>query len=345
MNNKKPNRSYYSISNQKLHRIGEATRRRNYASSSESNADLVPFLYKDNLPSYPNLLNAQLQLNSANPGHVFAQNIAYIQPNSVSPFQPNILLLPANQQAPVVEQLVNSSAPVNANSTRSAVQQSVAGQPSSPVSSSSPIEPLVNRPISESIVAMNGSSPDSSTVQFDVSQVGENPDEIAQEHVQNHEPLDAVPVNSVEDPARVNLSYSDPSSITDAAGANSIRNVSNDAISNLTTSPISSQPTISLGEESRQLEPIQNARLIEIPMLPYAYGSNFIRRLESNPVYDPVRMPKNLVTNRAHRSLHRSLPIDLPSMVGLYTAAAAQSGHTSENRRHLFARILDENYS
>ena len=339
----KPNRSYYSIQNNKLHRINEALRRRNYASSSESNADLVPFLYKDNLQSQPILFNSNYQLSGSNSGQVYAQNIAYIQPNSVSPFQPNFLLVPAGQ--PAVQQLANVSAPVSANSTavqqspagQSAAGQSTAGQPSvasAPVISSNPIEQPASRPVSESIVTANASD---SIAQFDVSQVGENPDEIAPEHVQNHENLDAVPVNSVEDSAKVNLTYSDPSSVDVA----SISNLS--SISNATTSQISSQPTNPLGEENRQPEPIQNARLIEIPA--YVYGSNFVRRLESGPVYEPVRVrsPKNLVTSRAHRSLYRSPPIDMPSMVGLYTAAAAQSGHTRENRRDLFARFLDEN--
>lgn len=181
--------------------------------------------------------------------------------------------------------------------------------------------------------------------------MGENPVELPQDHVQNHEPLDAVPVNPVDEPSRANLSYSDPASVVDgvanvSSGGNAVSNVVSDTVSNPISDAVgnatsSSQPTNPLIEEIRPLEPFENARVIMVPGLPYSYGSNFIRRLESSPVYETRRMrvPKNLDTAR----VYRSLPIDMTSMAGLYTAAAAQSGHTSENRRELFARFLDEN--
>ena len=328
-------KSYYTFTNHKLQRISEQARRRNslnYASSlANSNADLMPFLYKDNLPSQPGLFNSPYQLSNSNP-NVFSQNIAYIQPNSVSPYQPNILMIPAGSISNLVPAVSNISSPVASNGTGSIVPQSAVGQ----AVSSGSAEPLINRP-----EAASNSSSDLSIAQFDTSQVGENPDELPQDPVQNHEPLDAIPVNSVEEispnlTSRTNLSESS----VDVAVVNS--NVSNAVSSAADDSvPISNQPVnlVPLVNEGRQLEPIQNAGLIAVP---YTYRSNFIRRYGPNPVYEPklMRMPKNLATGRTYRSL----PIDMPSMAGLYTAAAALSGHTSENRRQLFTRFLNENY-
>lgn len=331
-------KSYYTLSNHKLQRISEQTRRRNslnyVSSTADSNADLIPFLYKDSLSSQPNLFNSQYQLSNSNP-NMFPQNIAYIQPNAVSPFQPNIVMIPVEPLSNGPPAVSNISSPVAGNSTVSVDRERpAASQPTVPVISSGPAEQPPNRP------EVIGNSSDLSAGQFDISQVGENPDELPADHVQNHEPLDAVPVNSVDESSsnlttRANLSEA----IVDAV-VNSNSNVSN-AVNRADDATTSNQPInlVPLVDESSQLEPIQNAGLA---VLPYAYRTNFIRRFESNPVYEPkpMRMPKNLVSGRTYRSL----PIDMPSMAGLYTAAAAQSGHTSENRRQLFTRFLNENY-
>lgn len=354
MNKPKP---YFSSTNYKLRTINEHPRRGNlnYASlpESESNVDLIPFLYRDNLSNNPSLFNTQYQLTNSNPNNVFSQNIAYIQPNSL-PFQPNILLLSnpsANQQPSVAanQELINNQAlvknqsvsnqnnslPVNSTISQSitlpnqlTVNQSVTGN----------IDQLKNKeqikPVSESIVAVNDNSSDSA-----ISQISENPDEIGPETVQSHEPIDANvpvnPINSVEESANM---VNDSSIVTNAS-------LNNNSINNATT-VISNSPfnqVEKVAERQFDSQPVVAGLINNEPILIYpTYRTSLIKQLNSNPVYQMnPKMPKSLMSNRAHRSL----AVDMPSIAGLYTAAAAQSGHSSEDRRLMFTKFLNDNYN
>ena len=311
-------KSYYS---NKLRSLNE--RRSNLANLplSESNVDLIPFLYKENLPNPSSLFNSHYQLTNSNPNHVFSQNIAYYQPNSLAPFQPNILLLTPNHlptsidsQPKINNQSLASNLKNNSSSISNATLQSIAIPDQLTVSqsvSSNLTNQLISSKHSESIVN------NSSETQFDISQVSSNPEEIEQEHVQSHEPIDAnVPVNPI---------------------------LNDESISN-STAIISNASSIALSERSVERPQLDNQAAITNldPVLIYPpYTSNLIKQLTSNNQIIHLNQikPKNLITNRSLRSLS----VDMPSIANLYTAAAAQSGQSSENRRQLFARFLNDN--
>lgn len=293
----------------------------NYASppSGESNVDLIPFLYKDNLGGQASsLFNSPYQLTNSNPGHMFSQNIAYIQPNSLAPFQPNILLLATP------DQLVGSNQMRN-DSQQSALVIEQKQQQNLTI-------PIVNGTVQSVAVQSNPQiNAEVSNSTFDVSQVSDNPDELAQENVQNHEPVENVPVSAVHP-----IEESNSSSSIDTSVANSSTAI-NDLINNATISISSIQAVEPVVSQPIELK---NANIVNELTLIDPFRTNLVKRLYSHPVvsFNQIR-PKNLNTNRSHRSLS----IDMPSYASLITAAAAQSGHSTRDRNLMFTRFLNEN--
>lgn len=278
------------------------------------------------MPSQPmNLFNSQYQLTNSNPSRVFSQNIAYIQPNSVSSFQPNIVVFPLDnvEFKKKNQSLVNNqnlSLPID-NITLKSENQTV--------------NSAVNRPVE----SVNG-TPSNSQL-FEISQIGENPTEIEAESVQNHESLDSIPVS----PLNNNLNESNSSLVVN----NPISNDSpiNNATESLSTysnnSPVNSLTMISNSSTDQTEKQLDSEPIIDLNNS-YVLNDNALRSRsirQFNPIFNNNQIrSKPLNATRSHRSL----VVDMPSVASYLTAAVAQSGHSNEERSIMYTRFLN-NYN
>lgn len=289
----------------------------NYANLPESNVDIIPFLYTDKItkPTTTNLFNSQYQLTNSNPNRILNQNIAYIQPNSLAPFQPNIVLFPAaSYQTPNLT-FNNELKKENQSSINSLLVLDENLKTNNNIANQS-------KPISEfSSITANNNVSSAEISQFDISQIGSNPTDIELENVQNHESLDNIPVVPVQN------------EIINATTENILNNNLTLSINNSTTTIVSNLPSTS-NLNTEQLEKSNSDQPID-------FDKNYL--ISDSPIINPFMKSRQYNTKITPRS-HRSLIVDMPSMATYLTAAVAQSGHSIEQRKNLYKSFLN-NYN